>query len=94
MNPALTFDEANCIMKAPESMPDCMDLKTWRGNQQDGTPVVISKFQPSKEDLEELNRGGSIYLYVIGVSMPPVSLQTENPFYYLDNPPEIYKQHS
>jgi hypothetical protein len=92
MLPNEDFVEANQLMKKPQSMPECMDLKVWKGNQQDGTPVIISKWKPSKEDLEELNKGGDVYLYIIGNGMPPVSLQCNNPFYFLDNPPGIYKK--
>jgi hypothetical protein len=35
---------------------------------------------PSKEDIEAINRGEGIYLNITGNGMPPVSLQTENPF--------------
>ena len=91
MSPAEEFVESNKTFLAPEDMPECQPLKVWQGNQQDGTPVIISKWKPSEADLIELNNGGFIYQYIIGTSLPPTHLCCENPFYYQDNPPEIYK---
>lgn len=88
MIPSEQFDESNMIHKAPENMPECLDLKTFVGVQNDGNSVVVSKWSPTKEELEELNNGGSVYLHIIGNSMPPVSLQCFNPFYNLDTIPE------
>jgi len=92
MEPAQEFNESNLIMNAPASMPECKDLLVWKGNQQDGTPVIISKWTPNEKELDALNNGESIYLYIVGQTMPPVSLCAVNPFYYLDNTPEIYKE--
>ncbi|HRS66203.1 MAG TPA: hypothetical protein P5519_10010 [Spirochaetia bacterium] len=58
----------------------CGDLTVFRGNTSDGMPCIISKWQPSKEDIEAINRGDGIYLSITGHGMPPVSLFTENPF--------------
>lgn len=94
MNFETNFPEANIKMIAPESMKDtCKSVSAWKGNQQDGTPCFILKIKPSLKDLKELvENDGSLYLYIIGEQMPPVSLQVENPFFYEDNIPEIYKK--
>lgn len=93
MEPAIEFNEANTVLKSPPSMGDkCLDLHVWKGKQQDGTPVIISKFKPSIQDLQELvNNDGCIYVYIIGEQMPPIQIQTQYPFYASDNPPDIYK---
>jgi hypothetical protein len=62
----------------------CFDLPVFKGNNtdEDGnvTPVIISCWRFAKEDLEEIQRTGCIYLSICGHGMPPVSLFTENPF--------------
>lgn len=79
----IDFKEANFTFIKPSNMTDeeCGDLRVFKGKyEQDGTPVIISKWQPSKEDIEAINRGEGIYLSIVGHGMPPVSLFTENPF--------------
>lgn len=83
----VTFDKANFTFGKPASMTDeqCASLHVWKGEcpvDGNGTmmPVIISKWQPSKEDIEEINNGGAVYLSITGHGMPPVSLFTENPF--------------
>jgi hypothetical protein len=78
----VNFSEANFTFTKPSSMTDeeCGDLRVHKGNYSDGTPVIISKWQPSKEDIEAINRGEGVYLSIVGTGMPPVSLFTENPF--------------
>jgi hypothetical protein len=81
------FDEANTIFRKPEGWTDeqCSDLSTWRGDMRidehgNTSPTIVSCWQLSKEDLEEINRTGKIWLSITGTGMPPVSLFTENPF--------------
>lgn len=40
-------------------------------------PAVVSYWRPSVEELAVLNTGGSIALWVLGSSMPPVNLSIE-----------------
>jgi len=40
----------------------------------------ISQWVPSEEDIERINAGGPIWLFVIGKEHPPVWVQTESPF--------------
>lgn len=84
---AVSFDQANFTFGKPADMTDeqCSSLHVWKGEapmDDQGTliPVIISKWQPSKEDIEAINRGEGIYLSITGSGMPPVSLFTENPF--------------
>lgn len=64
----------------------CSSLHVWKGYHKEMTdsktflPCIISKWQPSKEDIEAINKGEAIYLSITGHGMPPVSLFTENPF--------------
>jgi hypothetical protein len=82
---AVEFKESNCVFGKPVDMTDeqCLPLSVWRGNCDDGTPEIISCWKLSKEDLEEINKTGTIWLRIIGQGMPPVSLQTETPFIQL-----------
>jgi len=76
------FTEANFTFNKPSSMTDeeCASLRVYRGNTSDGVPVIISKWQPSKEDIDAINNGEGIFVYITGTGMPPISLTTENPF--------------
>lgn len=76
------FPEQNFTFTKPADMTDeqCSSLSVWRGKDQAGTPVIISKWQPSYEDIQAINNGEGIYLMITGVGLPPVSLQTESPF--------------
>lgn len=83
----VTFNEANFTFGKPPSMSDeqCASLHVFRGSapiDEQGTlmPVVISKWQPSREDIDAINNGEPIWLSITGTGMPPVSLFTENPF--------------
>lgn len=90
---AVTFPQANFTFLKPAGMTDeqCSDLHVWRGMatiDDDGTkaPAIISCWQFSKEDLEEIAKTGRMWLSISGEAMPPVSLFTETPF---EEPPLI-----
>lgn len=68
------FNQANVNMQPPEAMEDCMPLPVFT----DGT-MYVSRWMPNREDLEALNRGEPLWLFLWG-GQPPVSLETENPF--------------
>lgn len=76
------FKEANFTFTKPDNMTDeqCMSLPVFRGKDQGGIPVIISCWKLSKEDLDDINKTGQIYLSIAGDGMPPVSIFTENPF--------------
>lgn len=83
----VTFPEQNIVLGKPDNMTDeeCMSLPAWRGRNSDGLPVIISKWKLSKEDLDEINRTGEVWLQIVGPAMPPASVFTEYPFIYPDN---------
>jgi hypothetical protein len=69
------FPQANTNFTAPESMPDCGDLPTFRGSGQ-----IISCWKMSwKERLKALITG-KVWLGVAGSAQPPVWLATQSPF--------------
>lgn len=58
----------------------CGTLRVQRGIYDlkgEKTPISISAWKPSPEDLERLNNGGLIYLNVFGNGHPMVSINTE-----------------
>jgi tartrate dehydratase beta subunit/fumarate hydratase class I family protein len=78
----INFNESNIVYNKPENMTDedCSTLHAFRGHDQSELPVIITKWQLSKEDLEEIQKTGCVYLTVVGQVLPPVSVYTENPF--------------
>lgn len=81
-----TFPEQNKVYTKPSDMTDeqCGSLSTFEGMDADGFPIIISKWMPSKEDIEAINNGEGIYLQITGRGMPPVCLYTENPFVQIE----------
>lgn len=85
MNADNNFPEANSELGPPESWNegDCNSLKIWRGVEMlpNGTltPLITSKFIPTKEELEALNRGEGIYLTICDTLHPPVRLEVGSP---------------
>lgn len=82
-----SFEGSNFVFAKPADMTDeqCMDLPVWRGelphdDAGNTFPAIISCWRLSKEDLEEINRTGVVWLSITGRGMPPVSVFTENPF--------------
>jgi hypothetical protein len=77
-----SFPEANKVYTKPAGWTDeqCANLHVCQTNCEDGTPVIISYWKPSYEDLQALNNGGGIYLMITANVQPPVSLLTESPF--------------
>lgn len=76
------FNGSNFVFTKPKDMTDeqCMDLPVFKGKDSEGFPIIISCWKFSKEDLDEIQKTGEIYLSITGYGMPPVSLFTENPF--------------
>jgi hypothetical protein len=82
-----SFDESNGYLGKPPDMTDeqCESLSVWRGNANvvDGgaTPTVVSCWKLTKEELGEVNRTGRVWLWVVGVTMPPVILTAHKPMF-------------
>ena len=81
------FPESNHVYHKPKDATDeqCMSLPCWVGNipvDDKGTqwPVIISRWQFNKEEIDEIIRTGGIWLSVTGRELPPVAVFAENPF--------------
>lgn len=80
------FEQRNFVFGKPADMTDeqCMDLPVFKGVAKDESggeiPVIISCWKLNKEDLEEIQKTGHVWLSITGHGMPPVSIFTENPF--------------
>jgi hypothetical protein len=79
----IKFEGVNKTFTGPDApgFEGTLDLPVYMGNIQ-GTnqPVIISAWQPSEQDLENLKAGKPIYLWIYGQGMPVVALDTTNPF--------------
>ena len=83
----IDFPEANTTFVRPADMQDtCGDLKVLRaieflGEKKEEFPVIISCWQLTDDDLENLMKNGSkVWLHVTGNGMPPVRIHTDDPF--------------
>lgn len=73
------FPESNFVYTRPTGLPECGDLRVWKGGHYD-LPIVLSKWKPSVRDIAAMNRGESIWLSVYSSDIPPVALFTGHPF--------------
>ncbi len=68
------------VLQAPESMPDVMPLPFFRGEDTEGVPVVISCWELTESELQEVIKTKRVWLSVVGRSAPPVRVSAETPF--------------
>lgn len=54
----------------------CYDLPGTRFAYADGTPGIETCFEFTPEELEQINKTGRIYLYMLGTTVPPLYLST------------------
>jgi len=78
------FPEANLILGPPTPEDAAADtvysLHVHRYRDLDGNPHVISKWQLSAEELEEVMRTGVIWFSCWGNTHPPIWLSGTDPF--------------
>lgn len=79
---ACSFAQENCIFGPPRgvSSEDCETISAWRGPPDSDEKVVVTCWKVTKEELEEIQRTGRVYLIVQGSRMPPVCLLGHSPF--------------
>lgn len=75
------FPASNGVLDKPPGMEECDPLCVWRGvDANQNLPVVVSCWKPTKEELEEINRTGRIWLYIYGYTMQPAAIGGHDPF--------------
>ena len=76
-----SFDESNaCLGKPREDMADdCDALSICRTETVNGTPVVVSCWKLTAEELAEVVRTGRVWLTIAGHTMPPAHIQGIKP---------------
>ena len=78
----VSFKQQNTIYNKPEDMTDeqCGDLPAHRFVSEDKIPYVISCWELSPEELEQIKTTGKVWLTVCAYTMPPVSIDVTTPF--------------
>lgn len=76
------FNESNHTLNKPSDMTheQCEPLSVWVGKSKEGMPWCISCWKLTKEELEEFQLTGRIWLMLVGNTMPPAALTAINPF--------------
>lgn len=76
------FAESNHTLNRPSDMTEeqCTPLSVWVGDGSEGFPWCISCWKMTKEEVEEFQRTGRIWLLVAGRTMPPAALTATKPF--------------
>ncbi len=79
---ATAFDEENCVLDGPPgtTAEEVSPLSAWRWPLDNGVPCVISCWKPTKEEMEEIQKTGRIWIMIIGETMPPIAPTGHNPF--------------
>lgn len=76
------FPQANFTFTTPVNMTkeQCGDLPVYKGIDTHGSPIIISCWQLSPEELEAIKTTGKVYLTVVGEGTPPIGIQVLPPF--------------
>ncbi len=78
---ATSFDESNCVLSVAEDMKEeCSCLSVLRITDQNNNRMIISCWKMTKEELEEINKTGRIWLSIIGDVMPVTGISGVKPF--------------
>lgn len=68
----------NMILGAPPGMPNCDNLPaTMMVDENDGSVIIASFWQPTAEELAALNAGKPVTLFIFSKYHPPVALGVE-----------------
>lgn len=85
MAQGVTFPEANLVLVAPTpedaAAGTVYDLHVHRYRDLDGQPNVISKWELTPEELEEVRRTGVIWFGCWGATHPPMWISGHDPFH-------------
>jgi hypothetical protein len=73
------WPRANGVLKAG-GIPGVIDMHVCYTNNPSGTPLVISCWQMSKQELQMIVKTQAVYLGVFGRQIPPMSVHGIEPF--------------
>lgn len=76
------FPQQNFVYTKPEGWTDeqCLDLPAFKGHDDAGHPIVISKWELDQRELAEINKNKCVYLMAMDSSIPPMSVHIDSPF--------------
>jgi len=77
------FDQANSQLLPPEGMSEdeVGTLCAYRGvYEETDEPFVVTCFKPTREELDEIEKTGRVWVIMLGESIPPISISSENPW--------------
>jgi hypothetical protein len=77
----IEFKQQNTVFTAPKgvSEEECGNLPAYRSG--DGQfPYIISCWELTPDEIEQVKQTGRIWLSISGGGMPPVALMAESPF--------------
>lgn len=74
----IDFEGSNKVYGKPQGWKDedCGSLHTLETKDANGLPIIISCWQPNKEDIEAINAGRPIWLKMVSNGMCPVEILT------------------
>lgn len=79
----IKFKESNTILKPQPGTEELVgELHTYRGVSTDNHTLCISCWTMSEEEWEEFNRQKKLWLIVMGITHPPITLTPSSPFTY------------
>lgn len=84
----VAFPQQNLVLTATPGVPrdKCGSLDAYRGPLPDGTPAVVTCYEPTAAEWVELWRTGRVWLLVMGDRTPPTALTAFDPFAAVPKP--------
>lgn len=81
------FNDETGVLDAPVQRvgeggaDEVMPLSVCQTKTEAGTPVVVSCWRPTQDELNEIARTGRVWLAIMGATMPPVQVEGFRPSY-------------
>tara|TARA_R110000744_G_scaffold104945_5_gene200773 strand:- start:8013 stop:8267 length:255 start_codon:yes stop_codon:yes gene_type:complete len=76
------FEQSNLRYGPPKDKTEeqVATLHAWKGEDAEGTPMVIECWQPSPEEILDILDGKPVWITIMGTGVPPLAVDTVNPF--------------
>lgn len=82
----VSFPQANTVLAIPPGV-EGYDLPVCQTRTHEGHPLIISCWEPTEAELTKLMETKRLWLWTLANSMPPTSIEMENPWDAL--PPSV-----